>query len=132
VRLKAEFKNPDHKLWPNMFVRARIEVSRQSDALVLPAAAVQHGPNGSFVYVLTPENVAQMRPVQVALLQGEDALIGSGLRGGERVVIDGQNQVKPNGAVTPRADGAQAAAGAGKGRRGGDGARAGTGPQGNP
>jgi multidrug efflux system membrane fusion protein len=124
VRLKAEFKNADRKLWPNLFVRARIEVSRQNDALLVPAAAVQHGPNGSFVYTLTQDNVAHMQPVEIALLQGEDALIGNGLHAGDRVVVDGQNQIKPNSVVTPRVDGAQA--GAGKIRRA-DGSGAGTG-----
>ncbi|MEY4581584.1 MAG: hypothetical protein RL701_6287 [Pseudomonadota bacterium] len=115
VRLKAEFKNPERKLWPNQFVRARIEVSHQTDALLLPAAAIQHGPNGSYVYVLSAGDIAHMQPVEVTLLQGEDALIGSGLRGGERVIIEGQDQVKPNGPVsvrtqtssTPKAKGAQ-------------------------
>ena len=69
VRLKAQFDNVERKLWPNQFVRARIEVSRQKDALVLPAAAVQQGPQGSYVYVLTQDDVAKMRPVQLALLQ---------------------------------------------------------------
>jgi len=126
VRLKAEFKNRDHTLWPNLFVRARIEVSRRDDALIVPAAAVQHGPNGSYVYVLTPDNVAHMQPVQIAMLQGEDALVGNGLSGGERVVVDGQNQIKPNGVVTPRVDGAPR--GSGK-TRPGPGKPAGTGTE---
>lgn len=102
VRLKAEFSNPERKLWPNQFVRARIDVAQQADALTLPAAAIQQGPNGSYVYVLTPDDVAQMRPVQVALLQGDQALLGGGVKPGERVVVEGQEQIKPNTAVTPR------------------------------
>ena len=110
VRLKAQFDNTERKLWPNQFVRARIEVSRQASALVLPAAAVQQGPQGSYVYVLTDKDVAQMRPVQVALLQGEQALIGRGLSASERVVVEGQEQIKPNPAVSPRPYGTTAAA----------------------
>ena len=102
VRLKAEFSNAERKLWPNQFVRARIEVAQQAEALTLPAAAVQQGPNGSYVYVLTPEDVAQMRPLQITLLQGDSALIASGVKAGERVVVEGQEQIKPNSAVTPR------------------------------
>jgi multidrug efflux system membrane fusion protein len=116
VRLKAQFDNADRKLWPNQFVRARIEVSRQQNALVLPAAAVQQGPQGSFVYVITDKDVAQMRPVQLALLQGEQALIGRGLTPGERVVVEGQEQIKPNSPVTPRELGDR---GPGKTARGG-------------
>jgi membrane fusion protein, multidrug efflux system len=102
VRLKAQFDNPGHTLWPNQFVRARIEVSRQASALTLPAAAVQQGPKGPYVYVLTSSNVAQMRPVSIALLQGDEAVIGGGLQAGDRVVIDGQDRIKPDAKVTPR------------------------------
>jgi multidrug efflux system membrane fusion protein len=102
VRLKAEFANPERKLWPNQFVRARIEVAHKADALTLPAAAIQQGPNGSFVYVLADGDIAQMRPVQLGLLQGDVALLAGGVKAGERVVVEGQEQIKPNSPVTPR------------------------------
>jgi multidrug efflux system membrane fusion protein len=111
VRLKAEFPNANHALWPNQFVRARLEVQTQPDALTLPAAAVQHGPNGPYVYVLGPGDAAQLRPISIGVLQGEDALIASGLRPGERVIVEGQDQLKPNTKVDP-GDGAAAAAAA--------------------
>jgi membrane fusion protein, multidrug efflux system len=95
VRLKAEFANPNHTLWPNQFVRARLEVSTQPNALTLPAAAVQHGPEGPYVYVLVGD-VAQQRSVTIGALQGEEALIASGLKPGERVIVEGQDQLKPN------------------------------------
>jgi len=145
VRLKAEFKNADRKLWPNLFVRARIDVAHRDDALILPASAVQHGPNGSYVYVLTADDVARMQPIKVALLQGEDALIESGLTGGERVVVDGQEQIKPNTQVVPRDSAADKGRAASEGRRrqgGPEGQRSGparsgaaipaAGPQGTP
>jgi len=119
VRLKALFPNPKHVLWPNQFVRARLEVTTQQDALTLPAAAVQHGPDGPFVYVLNAENAAQLRPVSIGVLQGEEALIASGIQAGDRVIIDGQDQVKPNAKVeisdgtAPKA-GKRAAHGAGR------------------
>jgi multidrug efflux system membrane fusion protein len=106
VRFKAQFENSKHALWPNQFVRARLEVSTQDKALTLPAAAIQHGPNGTFVYVVTAKDVAQLRPVTVDVLQGEEAVIGSGLRAGERVVVDGQDQLKPNASVEPRSSAA--------------------------
>jgi len=102
VRFKAVFDNHEHALWPNQFVRARLEVSTDEHVLTLAAAAVQHGPNGTFVYVVDADNVAHMRPVTVAVLQGEDAVIASGLKAGERVVVDGQDQLKPNAKVEPR------------------------------
>jgi membrane fusion protein, multidrug efflux system len=100
IRLKARFDNAERKLWPNQFVRARVTVAQEAAALVLPAVAVQHGPQGAYVYVLSASNTAQLKPIQVALLQGEDAVIGSGLQAGERVVTHGQAQVKPGGPVT--------------------------------
>lgn len=105
IRLKAYFDNAERKLWPNQFVRARVTVSQEDAALVLPAVAVQHGPDGAYVYVVTPDNKAQLRPIRVGLLQGEDALIESGIKPGERVVTHGHAQVKPNGPVTIAGDG---------------------------
>lgn len=113
VRLKAHFDNRERKLWPNQFVRARVTVSREDAALVLPATAVQHGPQGAYVYVVASNNIAQIRPIRVALLQGEDAVIEAGLKAGDRVVTQGQAQVKPNAPVHPIAaegPGAQRAA----------------------
>jgi multidrug efflux system membrane fusion protein len=101
VRLKARFDNAEHKLWPNQFVRARLTVSQEAAALVLPAVAVQHGPQGAYVYVVSSNNIAQLKPIKVALLQGEEAVIGSGLAPGDRVVTHGQSQVKPDGPVLP-------------------------------
>jgi membrane fusion protein, multidrug efflux system len=101
IRLKARFDNADKKLWPNQFVRARVTVSQEAAALVLPAVAIQHGPEGAYVYVVADKNIAQLRPIRVALLQGEEAVIESGLKAGERVVTAGQAQVKPNAPVVP-------------------------------
>jgi multidrug efflux system membrane fusion protein len=101
LRLKARVDNAERKLWPNQFVRARVTVSRREAALVLPAAAVQHGPDGAYVYVLSADNRARLRPIHVALLQGEQALIADGVQPQDRVVIAGQEQVKPDGLVSP-------------------------------
>lgn len=101
VRLKARFDNPERKLWPNQFVRARVTVAQREAALVVPAVAVQQGPQGAYVYVVTPDDRARLRPVEVALLQGEQAVLSQGVSAGERVVIQGQEQVKPDGPVHP-------------------------------
>jgi multidrug efflux system membrane fusion protein len=102
VRLKAEFSNADHRLWPNLFVRARIEVGQQKDALTVPATAVQQGPQGPYVYVLAEHDIAKMRPITLEVLQGEDAVIASGIKAGDRVVVEGQDRIKPNSPVKPR------------------------------
>jgi multidrug efflux system membrane fusion protein len=101
VRLKAHFDNAERKLWPNQFVRARVTVSQEQAALVLPSVAIQHGPQGAYVYVVSANNTAELRPIRVGLLQGEDAVIETGLQPGDRVVTHGQAQVKPNGPVNP-------------------------------
>jgi multidrug efflux system membrane fusion protein len=102
IRLKARFDNAEHKLWPNQFVRARVTVSHEDAALVLPAVAIQHGPQGAYVYVVSKDkNIAELRPVHIALLQGEDVVLGSGVKQGELVVTQGQAQVKPKSPVNP-------------------------------
>lgn len=101
IRLKARFDNAERKLWPNQFVRARVTVSREAAALVLPAVAVQHGPQGAYVYVVSAKNIAQLKPIHVGLLQGEEAVIASGLSAGDRVITHGQAQVKPDSPVSP-------------------------------
>jgi len=99
MRLKAIIPNPDHALWPNAFVKARVLVGTKKDAVVVPAAAVQQGPNGSFVYVVGADSTVKMTPVAVALTQGDSSVLDKGLAGGERVVIEGANQLRNGGKV---------------------------------
>jgi multidrug efflux system membrane fusion protein len=99
MRLKALVANPDHALWPNAFVKARALVGTKKDAVVVPAAAVQQGPNGAFVYVVGADSTVKMTPVWVALTQGDSSVLEKGLAGGERVVIEGANQLRNGGKV---------------------------------
>jgi len=116
IRLKAIFDNPKQLLWPNQFVKARLHVSTRKNALVVAAAAVQHGPQGTFVYVVGPDSVATVRPVTVEATQGESAVISTGLEAGEHVVVEGQAQLRPNARVSARPAGsASSAAPAGSG-----------------
>jgi membrane fusion protein, multidrug efflux system len=106
IRLKATFENSDHALWPNQFVKARLHVESMQNAVVVSAAAIQRGQQGTFVYVVTPENTAQLKPVEVDTVEGAVAVIKRGLTAGETVVIDGQSQLKPGSAVDARKDAA--------------------------
>lgn len=117
LRLKALVPNPARLLWPNAFVKARLLVETRKDAIVVPTVAIQHGPQGTYVYVVGPDKTAQMRPVTSALTTGEVAVIGKGLDGGEHVIIEGQNQVRPGGRVEPT--GANGEANGGPGGPGG-------------
>jgi multidrug efflux system membrane fusion protein len=110
LRLKAILPNPDHSLWPNEFVKARLLVSVHAGAIIVPAQALQRGPSGTFVYVVGADQTVQPRTVQLDRVQGEDALIAKGLEAGEIVVSEGQNQLRAGSKVAPR--GAAGVAGA--------------------
>ena len=106
VRLKAIFDNPKQVLWPNQFVKARLHIATRKDAIVVPAAVVQHGPNGTFAYAVGPDSTAVMRPVTVAAIQGEEAIVSKGLQPGETVVVEGQAQLRPGSRVATKPAGA--------------------------
>jgi len=99
MKLKATFQNSSLKLWPGHFVNSRLLVSTRHDGLVVPAAVVQRGPNGAYAYVITQDKTAEMRPVQVAQIDGGQALIDTGLKEGEQVVVDGQYKLQPGSPV---------------------------------
>jgi multidrug efflux system membrane fusion protein len=101
MRLKAIFPNPDRALWPNQFVKARMRLMVRKGALVIPAVAVQRGPQGAFVYVADGDK-AELRNVAVERIEGEDALIAQGLTAGEKVVREGQSQLRPGAKVAAR------------------------------
>ncbi|WP_456617612.1 MULTISPECIES: efflux RND transporter periplasmic adaptor subunit [unclassified Bradyrhizobium] len=90
VQLKAEFPNHEHRLWPGQLVNARLLLETRKDALTVAGSAVQQGPNGSYVYVVSADQTASLRPVHVAQISDGQALIDQGLKSGDVVVIDGQ------------------------------------------
>jgi multidrug efflux system membrane fusion protein len=100
LRLKAIFPNPGHLMWPNQFVRVRGEVSEMKDAIVVPAAVVQRGPGGAFAYVVKDDQTVENRPIQVGLIQGDEAQIDRGLKVGDLVVTDGQYKLRPGARVS--------------------------------
>jgi len=102
IRLRAVFDNPKSALWPNEFVKARLLLTTQKDAIVIPAAAIQRGPTGMFVYVVGGENTAATQPIELDSIQGDSAIISKGLSPGQQVVIDGQNQIRPGSKVSSR------------------------------
>lgn len=106
IRLKAVLANPSRTLWPNQFVKARLLLTVRRQALVLPAGAIQRGPQGTFVYVVTPDQQALTRPIKVDSVEGDVAIISEGLRAGEEVVTEGQAQLRPGAHVAARPAGA--------------------------
>ena len=115
LRLKALMPNGDRKLWPNQFVKARLLVDTRPGALVVPASAVQRGPQGTMVYVVGKDQppTASMRPVEVVLATGDVAVLAGGVSPGEQVVVEGQNQLRPGATVSPRPASAGLGGGAG-------------------
>lgn len=119
IRLKAVFPNPRRALWPNQFVKARLEVETIRGALIVPATAIQRGPNGAYVYVVDEQKRATPRDIEVQLVQGDVAAIGKGVAVGEMVVTEGQFQLKPGAVVEVRAPGGGGRARAGDSGGGG-------------
>jgi len=94
VRLKATFLNEKNELFPNQFVNARLLVTVRRGAIVIPAPALQRGPQGTFVYVVKADRTATVRTITVAETQGGEASIKSGLSPGELVVVDGADRLR--------------------------------------
>ena len=89
IRLKAEFPNSDLQLWPGQFVNVQLLINTLRQVVVVPTAAVQRGPNGTFVFVVQPDNKVAVRPVTVAQQDETQAVILTGLQADERVVTTG-------------------------------------------
>jgi RND family efflux transporter MFP subunit len=102
VRAKAEFGNADEKLWPGAFVNVRFAVQTLKAAVVVPQAAIITGPGGRIVYVVDAGDKAQPRPVEITLPFGEEAVV-TGLRAGERIVVEGRQNLRPGARVVERA-----------------------------
>ncbi|HXQ25868.1 MAG TPA: MdtA/MuxA family multidrug efflux RND transporter periplasmic adaptor subunit [Candidatus Acidoferrales bacterium] len=101
IKLKSQFDNRDLSLWPNQFVNARLFLSARKDAIVIPSAAIQNGTQGPFVYVVSSDNKAQVRSVQVDFAEGNVSVIRQGLNAGEQIVVDGADKLQSDAAVTP-------------------------------
>jgi membrane fusion protein, multidrug efflux system len=103
IRLRATFANQDRQLWPGQFVTAALTLLEQPDALVVPAQALQNGPKGQYVFVVTADQTAEVRSIVVERTEGGNAVVGKGLEAGETVITAGQLRVVPGGKVAPKA-----------------------------
>jgi multidrug efflux system membrane fusion protein len=100
IQLKANFPNSSHRLWPGELVNARLLVDTRHNGLTVPASVVQQGPTGPYAYVVNPDDTVAIRPVKVAQISEGQALIDSGLKANETVVVDGQYKLQPGTRVT--------------------------------
>src|SRR5438105_192175 len=109
LRLKAVFPNPQRLLWPNQFVKARLLLTVRKAALVVASTVPQRGPEGTFAYVIQPDQTVQPKPIELEITQGDTAVIARGLNEGDQVVVDGQSQLRPGSKVQARPAAAQQA-----------------------
>jgi multidrug efflux system membrane fusion protein len=101
IQLKANFANKDRSLWPGELVNARLLLDTRHNGLTVPASVVQQGPNGPYAYVVNSDNTVSLRRIKVAEVSDGQALIDSGLKADEQVVVDGQYKLRPGTLVIP-------------------------------
>ncbi len=94
VKLKATFSNKENELFPNQFVNARLLVDVKKDVVIVPSAAIQRGPQGTFVYAVKEDRTVSIRSVTVGDIQGGEASIATGVSPGEPVVTDGADRLR--------------------------------------
>ncbi|MFI8483291.1 MdtA/MuxA family multidrug efflux RND transporter periplasmic adaptor subunit [Pseudomonas sp. NPDC078700] len=99
VKLKARFANADEMLYPNQFVNVRLRVETRKNVDVIPAAALQFGSQGPFVYIVDNEDKIRIRQVEVGPSNGETTLIEKGIKVGERVVLEGTDRLRDGNKV---------------------------------
>src|SRR5262249_9713429 len=86
IQLKARFANADGRLPPGQFVNVTLTVSTLADAILIPAKAIQNGQNGTYVYIVGPDDTAVVRPVVIGTTFGDNAVVSSGIKAGDVVV----------------------------------------------
>jgi membrane fusion protein, multidrug efflux system len=100
IRLKAEFPNQANRLWPGELINVRLLLETRQNGLTVPASVVQQGPHGAYAYVINTASVVELRPIEVMQISDGQALIASGLRANEQVVVSGQYRLQPGSRVT--------------------------------
>lgn len=124
LKLRAQFDNADLGLFPNQFVNVRMLLDTLHDQTLVPAAALQNGASGTFVYVVDGQGTATMRVVTAGATDGERIVVNSGLQAGETLVVDGADQLRDGQHVNVAGSGQAAAPAArGNGQRGASGRR---------
>jgi membrane fusion protein, multidrug efflux system len=100
VKLRAEFPNPELRLWPGQFVNVRLLIDTLQQVVVIPTGAVQRGPNGTFVYVVNADNTAAIRQIKVQQQNETQTVVASGLEPPDRVVTTGFARLTDGAKVT--------------------------------
>ncbi len=111
ISLKATFPNQNDALWPGEFINAHLLVETLHNAVTVPLAAVQHGPNGLFVFTVKSDGTAQQQDVSEGYQTRDAVVITKGLQGGQMVVTSGQSRLAPGVRVAVQNNAAPSAAG---------------------
>jgi membrane fusion protein, multidrug efflux system len=111
-KLKAMFKNDDNVLFPNQFVNVHLLVDTKRNLTIVPTAAIQRGPQGTYVYAVDSSNVVKIHNVTIAQTTNDSAGLSNGVNPGEVVVIDGQDKLQEGSKVNPSSGGGRRSAGA--------------------
>lgn len=101
-KLKAVFDNKDNALWPNQFVNARLLLEIRKNSTTIPAAAIQRGPQGTYVFVVKSDNTVDVRPVTIGFTQDNVSVIASGISPSDVVVTDGQDKLQQGSKIETR------------------------------
>jgi multidrug efflux system membrane fusion protein len=100
IKIKGTFANEDHRLWPGQFVNVAVTLTTVSDAIVVPTVAVQTGQQGTYVFVVKPDQTVDMRSVTVERAAGPETVIQTGIKPGETIVTDGQLRLVPGSTIS--------------------------------
>jgi len=107
AKVRADFENLDDRLFPNQFVNARLLVETLHDVVIVPTSAIQRGAPGTYAYVVDSESIVSVRPVELGPADGGTIAVTSGLRAGDRVVVDGADRLRDGAKVVVPGDGAE-------------------------
>jgi multidrug efflux system membrane fusion protein len=112
ARLKAVFPNTENALFPQQFVNCRLLLETRHNVVLIPAPAVQRGPQGAYVYIVNANQTATMRPVTIGVTEGNQLEVTSGVAAGDRIVVDGQDKLQEGSKVEVRPESGAPAGGA--------------------
>ena len=108
IRVKGTFPNTDRRLWPGQFVNVVVTLTTDPKAIVVPSVAVQNGQQGTFVFVVKPDQTVEMRSVTVERVSGAETVLASGVEPGDTVVTDGHLRLVPGSRISVKGGGQQA------------------------
>ena len=102
IKLRAQFPNESKALYPNQFVNVRLLLDTHKDVTIMPAAGIQRGVPGTFVYLINADNTVSVRSVQLGVTDGDRVEVRSGLAPGDRIVIDGADRLRDGAKISIR------------------------------